>query len=185
MPKSEFNNQINDPDIFVDKMLDYSHDLYLSEKVVSVDFASQVIEKLRRRNLSSILVSGVFDIIHIGHLSLLIGAKKRADFLFVATPTDEDICINKNSNRPINSLANRMKLLASISAVDVVFAQPSWMMLDVLSLVRPDKYGVWSTDDHMASRIMQTKSIGCKLELIESQDNEISTTKIFKQLGLE
>ncbi len=67
------------------------------------------------------LVCGCFDILHIGHIRLLKFAKSKVDLLIVGLDTDISIQKTKGRNRPINSLPNRMELMAALSIIDFIF----------------------------------------------------------------
>ena len=73
----------------------------------------------------NIWVNGCFDIIHCGHIDLLTYAKNLNgddNTLIVGLDTDERVKENKGSERPINDLPTRIKLMRSLWMVDgVVF----------------------------------------------------------------
>ncbi|MFX0087981.1 MAG: adenylyltransferase/cytidyltransferase family protein [Candidatus Hodarchaeota archaeon] len=72
-----------------------------------------------KNNLKLILVGGVFDIIHLGHLETLKEAKKLGDLLLVVVASDQTVKSSKG-RAPLNSQANRAKLLSHIDIVDIV-----------------------------------------------------------------
>ncbi|MGH8282753.1 MAG: bifunctional D-glycero-beta-D-manno-heptose-7-phosphate kinase/D-glycero-beta-D-manno-heptose 1-phosphate adenylyltransferase HldE [Gammaproteobacteria bacterium] len=67
-----------------------------------------------------VMTNGVFDILHAGHVSYLAQARKLGDRLIVAVNDDASVKRLKGANRPINTLANRMQVLAALSCVDWV-----------------------------------------------------------------
>jgi D-beta-D-heptose 7-phosphate kinase/D-beta-D-heptose 1-phosphate adenosyltransferase len=67
-----------------------------------------------------VMTNGVFDILHAGHVSYLAQARKLGDRLIVAVNDDDSVKRLKGANRPINSLANRMQVLAALGCVDWV-----------------------------------------------------------------
>lgn len=65
------------------------------------------------------MTNGVFDIIHYGHISYLSDAKKLGDKLIVAV--NSDISTQRiKGKKPINTLENRMSILAALSVIDWV-----------------------------------------------------------------
>lgn len=74
--------------------------------------------KLRGETL--VFTNGCFDILHVGHVSYLEEAKRLGDRLIVAVNDDASVKRLKGPKRPINCLADRMHVLAALSAVDWV-----------------------------------------------------------------
>ncbi len=68
-----------------------------------------------------VLVNGVFDVLHRGHIELLKYAKSIGDVLYVAIDSDERVRSIKGNNRPINKVEDRVYVLNAIKYVDKVF----------------------------------------------------------------
>ena len=78
---------------------------------------------LTKKNLSEkkiVFTNGCFDILHYGHLKLLLESKKQGDLLIVGLNSDSSIKKIKGANRPINNNHQRSLMLASLSYVDFV-----------------------------------------------------------------
>jgi D-beta-D-heptose 7-phosphate kinase/D-beta-D-heptose 1-phosphate adenosyltransferase len=72
--------------------------------------------------MTTVWVNGCFDVLHIGHIALLEYASCQGSKLIVGLDTDERVKSSKGIQRPINSLAKRMKLISAIRYVnDVTF----------------------------------------------------------------
>ena len=71
--------------------------------------------------MKKIFVNGTFDILHIGHLSMLEYARSLGTELTVAIDSDERVKLLKGPSRPVNSQQERAALLASLKTVDNVF----------------------------------------------------------------
>lgn len=67
-----------------------------------------------------VLVNGVFDLLHEGHLELIKFAKTQGEKLVVAIDADERVRQNKGKDRPVNNENIRKKLLESNKFVDEV-----------------------------------------------------------------
>lgn len=67
-----------------------------------------------------VMTNGCFDILHIGHVTYLQEARKLGDRLIVAVNTDESVRKLKGAARPVNTMANRMNMLAALECVDWV-----------------------------------------------------------------
>jgi rfaE bifunctional protein nucleotidyltransferase chain/domain len=78
--------------------------------------------RVSKRNKKKVgFITGCFDILHKGHLSLFSFAKKHCDILVVGVENDKNIKRSKGQNRPINSQKVRMKNLSKIKEIDYVF----------------------------------------------------------------
>ncbi len=81
----------------------------------AVNYAKKEAEKI-------VLTNGCFDILHPGHVQYLQQAKELGDRLIVLVNSDESVRQLKGEDRPINSLDDRMKMLAALECVDWVLA---------------------------------------------------------------
>lgn len=97
-----------------DKYLDISFGI-LDERILKIN-----ISIARGQGEKIVMTNGVFDVLHFGHVSYLISAKKFGDKLIVAVNSDDSTKRLKGKSRPINTLKKRMFVLAALSAVDWV-----------------------------------------------------------------
>ena len=74
----------------------------------------------RKRGLCLVMTNGCFDLIHAGHVQYLTEARALGDALLVAVNSDESVRRLKGPRRPIVPLAQRMRVLAALEAVDWV-----------------------------------------------------------------
>lgn len=82
--------------------------------------------------------NGCFDLLHVGHVRYLQGARAEADTLVVAINSDASVRGLKGEGRPILPEDARAELVASLRCVDhvVVFDDPTVDRL--LTTLRPD-----------------------------------------------
>jgi D-beta-D-heptose 7-phosphate kinase / D-beta-D-heptose 1-phosphate adenosyltransferase len=85
-----------------------------------------------------IFTNGCFDLIHVGHITVLEQARRYGDRLIVAINSDASVSALKGPTRPIVKERERGRVLAALAAVDavVVFDEPT--PLEVILAVRPD-----------------------------------------------
>jgi len=69
--------------------------------------------------MKKIWVNGTFDVLHIGHIRLILHAASLG-ILRVGIDTDERVRSKKGIERPFNKLEDRMEFLSAISGVDSV-----------------------------------------------------------------
>jgi rfaE bifunctional protein nucleotidyltransferase chain/domain len=111
----------------------------VSGRVFADDAAlSAVINEDKRAGRSVGFANGVFDLLHVGHVRYLEGARAQADRLVVAVNSDASVRGLKGEGRPILPEAARAELVASLRAVDyvIVFSEPTVGRL--LELLKPD-----------------------------------------------
>jgi glycerol-3-phosphate cytidylyltransferase len=68
-----------------------------------------------------VYIPGVFDLLHVGHLTVLERAKALGDKLIVGVPSDEIVKLDKGT-RPIIPLGDRLRMLTALKCVDVAIA---------------------------------------------------------------
>ena len=92
----------------------------------------------RARGLKVAFANGAFDLLHVGHIRYLEGARREADRLVVAINSDASVRGLKGANRPILAEADRAELVAALRAVDYVaiFHEPT--VAPLLELLKPD-----------------------------------------------
>ena len=82
--------------------------------------------------------NGCFDILHVGHVRYLAGARAEADRLIVAVNDDDSVRRLKGSSRPVLPAAARAELVAALRAVDYVVLFPEDTVERLLRALRPD-----------------------------------------------
>jgi rfaE bifunctional protein nucleotidyltransferase chain/domain len=84
-----------------------------------------------------VLTNGCFDILHVGHVRYLEGARKLGDVLVVAINSDASVKRLKGPDRPILTENERVALVSALRCVDhvVVFDEPD--VTRILQTLRP------------------------------------------------
>ena len=99
----------------------------------------QTLEQLRElvKGKKVILANGCFDILHVGHLRYLQGARTLGDVLVVAINSDKSMRLIKDPGRPIMAEDERVALVSALRCVDyvVLFDEPD--VSRVLDVLRP------------------------------------------------
>lgn len=68
-----------------------------------------------------VLVTGVFDLLHVGHIRFLAEARDSGGALFVGVEEDRRVAAWKGPGRPVNTADERAEVLAALRSVDAVF----------------------------------------------------------------
>lgn len=97
-----------------------------------------LVAEAKARGERVVFTNGCFDILHAGHVSYLEEAKSCGDRLVVAVNDDDSVRRLKGATRPVNSLADRMAVLAGLAAVDWVVPFAEDTPAELIANVLPD-----------------------------------------------
>lgn len=103
------------------------------EKILGRPEVRQRVEQWRHAGERIILANGNFDLLHVGHVRYLRGAKELGGKLVVAVNSDESVRELKGDGRPVMPAEERAEIVAALADVDavVIFSE-----LDVRALIR-------------------------------------------------
>ncbi|HEY0545712.1 MAG TPA: adenylyltransferase/cytidyltransferase family protein [Pyrinomonadaceae bacterium] len=92
----------------------------------------------RKNGARVVLANGCFDLLHVGHVRYLEGARALGDILIVGINSDEQVRALKGAGRPFMPERERAEIIASLRAVDIVtiFSEPTVEAL--IRAIRPD-----------------------------------------------
>lgn len=90
-------------------------------------------EEWRREGDRITLANGNFDLLHVGHVRYLRGAKALGGKLVVAINSDESVRALKGQGRPVMPQQERAEIVAALADVDAVVVFPE---LDVRAIIR-------------------------------------------------
>lgn len=98
-------------------------------------------EKLSRLPKPVVFTNGVFDILHRGHVSYLAQARSLGASMVVGVNADSSVkMLGKGDDRPLNSEADRLALLASLESVDLVVLFSEKTPVELIAQIKPDIY---------------------------------------------
>jgi D-beta-D-heptose 7-phosphate kinase/D-beta-D-heptose 1-phosphate adenosyltransferase len=106
--------------------------------LVDVPELVALVAEAKARGERVVFTNGVFDILHAGHVSYLEEAKSCGDRLIVAVNDDDSVRRLKGASRPVNSLADRMAVLAGLASVDWVVPFSEDTPAELIAKVVPD-----------------------------------------------
>src|SRR5688572_20137581 len=100
----------------------------------------QAVEAIRAAGQTIAFTNGCYDLLHVGHVRSLQGARRCGDRLVVGVNSDASVKRNKGPNLPIVPAVERAEVLAGLACVDhvLIFDDPTVDAL--LELIRPDAY---------------------------------------------
>ncbi|MCB1751332.1 MAG: bifunctional D-glycero-beta-D-manno-heptose-7-phosphate kinase/D-glycero-beta-D-manno-heptose 1-phosphate adenylyltransferase HldE [Gammaproteobacteria bacterium] len=106
--------------------------------VVNREQLKLLLDEARSCGERIVMTNGCFDILHEGHVAYLQQARKLGDRLLVAVNDDASVRRLKGEGRPVNTLAQRMAVLAGLASVDWVIAFPEDTPERLICDVKPD-----------------------------------------------
>src|SRR5437588_3833126 len=96
-------------------------------RIVDRDALATRVQAARQAGARIVLANGCFDILHVGHVRYLEGAKALGDLLVVGVNSDAQVEKLKGQGRPLMPQNQRAEMVASLEAVDyvVIFDEPT------------------------------------------------------------
>jgi rfaE bifunctional protein nucleotidyltransferase chain/domain len=138
-----------------------------SSKVGSLEAVRDRVEAARREGRTVALANGCFDVLHVGHVRYLEGARAEADVLVVGVNGDDSVRRLKGPDRPVMPSGDRAILVAALRSTDhvVVFEEDDVERL--LLTLRPDVHckGTDYTEDTVPEREV-VRSYGGRVAIV-------------------
>lgn len=129
-----------------------------------------------------VLANGCFDILHVGHIRYLEGARREGDVLVVAVNSDRSVRELKGQGRPVLAEHDRAELVAAIAVVDYVtiFDEPT--VEPLLTALRPDVHakGTDYTAETVPERELAAK-LGVRVAIV-GDPKDHSTRALLERL---
>jgi rfaE bifunctional protein nucleotidyltransferase chain/domain len=132
-----------------------------------------------------VLANGCFDVLHVGHVRYLAGARELGDVLVVGVNSDEQVSRLKGAGRPILPENERAEIVAALQSVTyvTVFDEPT--VEELLLMLKPDVHakGTDYTQDSVPERDV-VRSYGGRVAIV-GDPKDHSTSAILERLGGE
>jgi len=152
-------------------------------RIVERGKLAELVAAWRGTGQSITLANGCFDLLHVGHVRYLQGAKALGGKLIVAVNSDESARRLKGPQRPAMPEQERAEIIAALECVDavVVFGEP-----DVRALIREIKpniqvKGTDYTRDNVPERD-EVVAYGGRVEIV-GDPKDHSTTELLGRIG--
>ncbi len=107
-------------------------------KIIPRNKIKQLTENIKKQGKTIVTINGTFDILHLGHESILKEAKKQGDILIVGVNSDSSVKQNKGPERPVNNQSSRAKMIANFKEVDYVTIFDEKTPIELLELTKPN-----------------------------------------------
>jgi len=137
------------------------------EKVLNPDDLVLELQASRSAGRTVALANGLFDILHVGHLSYLEAAATEADLLVVAINSDESARQLKGPTRPVTPEQERARLVAGFACVNYVTVFRELNVENLLRSLRPDvhcKGTDYATDTVPEAQV--AREVGARIAIV-------------------
>jgi rfaE bifunctional protein nucleotidyltransferase chain/domain len=131
-----------------------------------------------------VFTNGVFDLLHPGHVDVLLGARRHGDALVVGVNSDESVRRLKGPERPVRSAPERCYVLAALAMVDAVVVFEEATPLELILELRPNvlvKGGDYSESSIVGAR--DVRSWGGTVAIIPLTPGHSTTSTIERLRG--
>lgn len=105
---------------------------------MSLEDLARIVAGHHARGRKVVLANGAFDLLHVGHVRYLEGAKALGDVLVVAVNSDSSVRAAKGEGRPVIPARERAELVGALRCVDhvLVFDEPD--VRHIIRALKPD-----------------------------------------------
>jgi D-beta-D-heptose 7-phosphate kinase/D-beta-D-heptose 1-phosphate adenosyltransferase len=153
------------------------------EKIQSVDQMVRRVAEWRSSGETIIFTNGCFDLLHVGHVTLLENCRRFGSKLILGLNTDTSVQRLKGTSRPVVGENERARVMAALAAVDGVVLFDEDTPLSLIRALRPDvliKGGDYSVDTVVGHELVL--AAGGRVEIIPTVEG-FSTTNIVRKLS--
>ena len=149
------------------------------ERIRSRQSLIDAVERERSSGKTIVLANGCFDLLHVGHIRYLEGAKALGDVLIVGVNSDAQTRALKGESRPFTPEAERAEMIAGVRVVDLVtiFDEPTVEQL--IRDIRPDVHakGTDYTTETVPERDI-IREVGGRVAIVGDPKDHSSTNLI-------
>lgn len=154
--------------------------------IIDFENLSQKRNKLFDINDKIVVVGGCFDILHLGHVTLIENAKKLGDRLVVVIESDKFILETKK-REPFHNQKQRAIVMASIRDVDLVIKFPfipkskrTKSYRSLVKILKPGFIAVSENDKMINEKIEHAKIVGAEVKIVTKILPSLSSSKIIQ-----
>ena len=155
------------------------------DKIIAWDQLPAWRQKIRTSGKKLVVTNGVFDILHLGHVTYLETARGFGDALLIGVNGDAAVRELKGKGRPVNSENDRASVLAALESVSGVCIFPEKRMTRFLAAAQPDLYvkgGDYTLDTLDQDERRAVEAAGGTIKIIPFVPGK-STTRLLEQIS--
>ena len=152
-----------------------------AQKILPAEEIAKLAEAERARQRKVIFANGCFDMLHVGHIRYLQGAKELGDILVVGINGDESVRKLKGNGRPLMPEDERAEIVAALECVDFVTVFADLTVNNLLLAIKPDVHakGTDYTEETVPERAT-VASYGGRVAIV-GDPKDHSTTELIER----
>ena len=108
------------------------------KKIVTLPHLQSAVAAHHARGQKIVFANGCFDVLHVGHIRYLQGAKALGDILIVGVNSDTSMRQIRDAGRPLMAEEARARLVAALECVDYVTVFDDMTVAPLLEALHPD-----------------------------------------------
>jgi rfaE bifunctional protein nucleotidyltransferase chain/domain len=156
----------------------------MSEKIIGLGELSERSNQLRATGKKLVATNGCFDLLHVGHVRYLRGARALGDLLVVGLNGDRSVLELKGKGRPVTIARDRAEILAALECVDLVTVFPQTRATQFIAASHPAIYvkgGDYNPETLNEEESALLKEIGAEIRFIPFQAG-YSTSRLLERI---
>jgi len=157
----------------------------LEKKIIDRDRAAAIGRESRQAGKTLVFTNGCFDLVHPGHIDLLIKSRMLGDSLMVGLNTDASVKLIKGESRPIVDQNSRALVIAALEVVDWVVLFDEETPIQLITAVLPKilvKGGDYTPDTVVGKDIVEASDGRVEIVPIAM---DYSTSSIIDKLSVD
>jgi D-beta-D-heptose 7-phosphate kinase/D-beta-D-heptose 1-phosphate adenosyltransferase len=159
-----------------------SSGLSAGEKILDLERMKLRVAEWRASGETIVFTNGCFDLLHVGHITLLEDCHRFGTKLVLGLNADASVCRLKGPTRPIVGERERARVMAALAAVDAVVLFEEDTPLELIRALRPNvlvKGGDYTVETVVGHEVVA--AAGGRVEIVPTVEG-FSTTNIVKKL---
>jgi D-beta-D-heptose 7-phosphate kinase / D-beta-D-heptose 1-phosphate adenosyltransferase len=152
------------------------------EKVLDRERLAKRVAEWRAAGETIVFTNGCFDLLHVGHVTLLEDCHKFGSKLVLGLNSDASVCRLKGPTRPVVGENERARVMAALGAVDAVVLFDEDTPIELIRAVKPDalvKGGDYSVETVVGHE--DVIAAGGRVEIVPTVEG-FSTSNIVSKL---
>jgi rfaE bifunctional protein nucleotidyltransferase chain/domain len=110
----------------------------LLSKITDLESLRYFVAEWKKEGKKVVFTNGVFDLLHIGHITYMAKAAELGDKLIIGLNSDTSVKRIKGNDRPVNDQNSRAALLAALFFVDAIVVFEEDTPIDPIATLLPD-----------------------------------------------